>query len=111
MDWNYNETNISLEYSGDNLKKLLERVCKKENDFSQYDFIKWCDNLAMAFHDDEREGWNGEETIIAGVARNIECQWDLFLINTYSSKELHTLDFSKVVLPHHWFIEWHRELG
>lgn len=111
MDWNYNETTITLEYSFESLKKLLEQVCNKENDFSQYEFSEWCDNLTMVFHDDDREELSEEEAVAAGVARDIECQWDLFLINTYSPEELQTLDLFKIELPHHWFIEWHKELG
>jgi len=35
----------------------------------------------------------------------------LFLVNTYSLKELQNLDLSKVKLPQDWFIEWLKQLN
>ena len=45
------------------------------------------------------------------VARDIECQWDLFLVNSYSLKELENIDLSKVKLPQEWYIQWLEELN
>ncbi|ANU23391.1 hypothetical protein [Planococcus donghaensis] len=109
MNWNLNNTNITLEYSHINLKTLLEEICKNKNTFSHYEFAQWCDNLTMIFEDDERE-WDDEETVMIGVARDIECQWDLFLVNTYSMEELQSIDLSKVELPQQWFIDWKKEM-
>ena len=108
---NWNETSITLVYSSENLKNLLNMICRKENSFSQYDFSKWCDNLTMAFHDDEQEELSEVDSLAMCIAKDIECQWDLFLINNYSLKDLQNLDLSKVALPHHWFIEWLKELS
>lgn len=49
MGWNWNKTSINLSYSYENLKILLDEVCKKENQFSQVDLCRWCDNLTMAW--------------------------------------------------------------
>lgn len=111
MNWNWNETTIDFPFSSENLKNLLNSVCRKENKFSQYEFGKWCNNLTMAFDDDETEEWNEFDNIAFGIARDIECQWDLFLINTYSLKELQNLDLSKVKLPQDWFKEWLKQLN
>ena len=111
MNQNWNETSIDFSYSFENLKKLLNFICRKENKFSQYEFAKWCDNLTMAFEDDEAEELNEFDNIVFGIARDFECQWDLFLVNTYSVKELQNLDFSKVKLPQEWFIEWLKQLN
>ncbi|RRN67738.1 hypothetical protein EI200_21725 [Peribacillus simplex] len=59
----------------------------------------------MAFDDDERD------ELAFSVARDIECQWDLYLINTYSDKELRTLDLSQVSLPQEWLLKWFEELN
>lgn len=107
MNWNLNSTNITHEYSYINLKTLLEEICKNKNTFSHYEFAKWYDNLTMIF--DDRE-WDDEETVMIGVARDIECQWDLFLVNTYSLEELQSNDLSKVELPQQWFIDWKKEM-
>ncbi|MGJ3193255.1 hypothetical protein [Peribacillus frigoritolerans] len=103
MNWNWNETTIDFPK---NLKNLLNTVCRKENRFSQFEFIKWCDNLTMAFEEAEASNELGE--IAFGIARDIECQWDL---NTYSLKELQNLDLSKVKLPQYWFKEWLKQLN
>ncbi|MGG3449925.1 hypothetical protein [Domibacillus aminovorans] len=60
----------------------------------------------MAFEEDEEF-----DEIAFGIARDIECQRDLFLVNTYSSEELQNLDLSKVKLPQDWFIEWLKQLS
>ncbi|GAB6255806.1 MULTISPECIES: hypothetical protein [Bacillaceae] len=111
MNWNWNETTIDFPFSSKNLKNLLNTVCRKENRFSQYELIKWCDNLTMAFEEDEAGEFNEFDEIAFGIARDIECQWDLFLVNTYSLKELLNLDLSKVKLPQDWFIEWLEQLN
>ncbi|TVX84130.1 hypothetical protein FQP34_02635 [Peribacillus simplex] len=111
MNWNWNETTIDFPFSSENLKNLLSTVSRKENRFSQFEFIKWCDNLTMAFEEDEAEVSNELDEIAFGIARDIECQWDLFLVNTYSFKELQNLDLSKVNLPQDWFIEWLKQLN
>lgn len=108
VSWNLNDTSIILDYSYINLKTLLEKICKNENDFSHYEFAEWCENLTMII-DDERK-WSDKETIMVEVARDIECQWDLFLVNTYSLNELQTIDLSKVELPQQWFIDWMKEM-
>ncbi len=53
MNWNWNETPIDLPHSFENLKELSNIICRKENKFSQYEFVKWCENLTMAFDDDK----------------------------------------------------------
>ncbi|MGG0251099.1 hypothetical protein ABEY24_22640 [Peribacillus frigoritolerans] len=109
MNWNWNETTIDLPLSSENLKNLLKTICRKENRFSQFEFIKWCDNFTIAFEEDKAP--NELDEMAFGIARDIECQWDLFLVNTYSLKELQNLDLSKVELPQDWFIEWLKQLN
>ena len=111
MNWNWNETSIDLPHSFENLKELLTIICRKENKFSQSEIAKWCENLTMAFDDDKTEELNEFDNIAFGIARDIECQWDLFLVNTYSLEELQNLDLSKVKLPQDWYIEWLTQLN
>jgi CRISPR/Cas system CMR-associated protein Cmr3 (group 5 of RAMP superfamily) len=56
---------------------LLNKICKKENKFSQYEFAKWCDNLTMAFDDDEADDLIDRDKLASRVAQDIECQWEL----------------------------------
>ncbi|WP_264741245.1 hypothetical protein [Cytobacillus firmus] len=107
---NWNETVINLPYTFENLKILLNSFCNKENNFSHYEFTKWCDNLTMAFDDDDADNLSERDGLAFRVARDIECQWDLYLINTYSYKELQNIDMSQVSLPQEWFLSWSEEL-
>ncbi|MGE7187123.1 hypothetical protein ACQKKK_25085 [Peribacillus sp. NPDC006672] len=59
----------------------------------------------MAFDDDVRDEF------AFSVARDFECQWDLYLIHTYSDKELRILDLSQVSLPQEWLLKWLEELN
>ena len=106
--WNLNETSINLPYSYESLVGLLSCIAKNKNNFSQYDFAQWCDNFTMAF--DEAELSPIVEMAVT-VARDIECQWDLFLVNSYSLKELENIDLSKVKLAQEWYIQWLEELN
>ena len=83
--WNLNKPSINLPFSYESLVWLLSRISKKENNFSQYDFAQWCDNFTMVF-DEEELSPIVEIAVI--VARDIECQWDLFLINSYFIKRV-----------------------
>ena len=102
-DWNLNKTTITLPYSYESLNELLSCIFKNKNHFSHYDFVQWCDNFSMVFEDAELSPII-EKAVI--VSRDIECQWDLFLVNSYSLNELRKIDLSKVKLPQEWFIQW-----
>lgn len=105
---NLQKTEISQPYSLENLIMLLTRICNAENTFSEYDFAKWCDNFTIIF-DDVDVSSNTEEAL--AIARDIECQWDLYLVNTYSIKELQNIDLNMVRLPHEWYTQWLKELN
>lgn len=107
MDWNWNETSIKLSYTSENLQTLLNAVCKKENEFTQYDFAMWCDNLTMKFEDDDENELTEYDSLDFGIAREIECQWDLF----WNEKGLRKIGQSKLELPLSYFMEWSKELS
>ncbi|OHX53172.1 hypothetical protein [Planococcus faecalis] len=70
MEWNWNKTSITLPYSYENLKSLLDTVCKQENQFPQVDFCMWCDNLTTAWLDEDLSGQD-EEAIMWPKALNV----------------------------------------
>ncbi|MFY0762105.1 hypothetical protein AB1K32_25215 [Metabacillus dongyingensis] len=74
MDWNCNETSINIPYTVGDLKSLLDTLCSKENSFSQYDFVNWCDNLTMVFDNDEGTELDENDSMAFTIARDIECQ-------------------------------------
>jgi hypothetical protein len=109
MQFRYlNETIIDAPYTFINLKKLLETVCDKENKYSHFEFAKWCDNLTMIF---EEEDLNENDLRCFTIARDIECQWDLYLLDPHSKKILQSLDINQVSLPQEWFLEWLNQLN
>ncbi|WP_066060013.1 hypothetical protein [Robertmurraya korlensis] len=110
MSWNWNDTEIKLPQTFENLKALLSSICNNEHNFSHYEFAKWCNNLTMAFDDDEGEVLSEKDELAFAVARDIECQWDIYLPNTFTLVELQNLDLTKISLPHEWFEHWLREL-
>lgn len=110
MNWNWNETSIKLPYTSENFRELLDAVCREENEFSHCDFAIWCDNLTMVF-DDECDELNEYDSTVKSIARDIECQWDLYLINTYSPEELQIMDLNQVSLPQEWLHKWLREFN
>lgn len=69
MEWNWNKTSITLPYSHENFKLLLDTVCKKENQFPQINFCMWCDNLTMAWYEEDLDD---QDQLTLGVARDIE---------------------------------------
>ena len=76
-NWNLNQTSINLPYSFESLMELLSRISTNESNFSHYDFVQWRDNLTMVF--DGTELSPIVENAVR-VARDIECQWDLFWV-------------------------------
>lgn len=107
LEWNWNETSIHLPYSSENLKALLDAICKRENSFPQVDFCMWCDNLTMAWEDEDLDE---QDELAFLIARDIECQWDLHWYEFYSHEKLMKMDLSKLELPPDWFKEWAAEL-
>ncbi|MBV7505012.1 hypothetical protein KW850_07045 [Bacillus sp. sid0103] len=106
--WNLNNTLIDLQYSYESLLGLLSKILLNKNDFSHYEFALWCDNFTMIFDENELSPMDENAYI---VARDIECQWDLFLINSYPLEELQNLDLSKVTLPQDCYIQWLKRLN
>ncbi|MGX6444012.1 hypothetical protein ACWM35_12425 [Neobacillus sp. K501] len=94
---------INCSYSKENLVELLKIVVNKTNQYTHQQICNWCDMHYM-----NENGLNDEK--LYDILEDISAQWDLYLANTYSLKELQQLDFSKVKLPTEWFEGWLKEL-
>ena len=90
--------------SKENLVEILKNVVNQTSQFTHQQICNWCDkNYTVETElDDEK---------VSDVIEDISAQWDLYLTNTYSLKELQHLDFSKVKLPNEWFEGWLKELS
>ena len=45
------------------------------------------------------------------IAADVDCQWGLFLANTYTLDQLQELEFSTIKLPSAWFVDWRQQLN
>ena len=71
--------------------------------FTHQEIANWCDRMHMQFLDTDN---SAELDTAVRIAADVDCQWDLFLANTYSLDQLGRLDFSSVKLPSEWFVDW-----
>ncbi|WP_052427532.1 hypothetical protein [Neobacillus niacini] len=97
---------IDWSFSKENLVDLLKSVVNKTNHYTHQQICNWCDKHYMNYMNED--GLDDEK--LYGILEDISAQWDLYLANTFSLKELQKLDFSKVKLPIEWFEEWLNEL-
>lgn len=101
---NLNE--IDWAFSKENLVELLKSVVNKTNQYTHQQICNWCDKYYMSFMNDDRL----DNKKLYSILEDISAQWDLYLSNTFSLKELQQLDFSTVTLPILWFERWLMEL-
>ena len=67
------------------------------------DIAHWCDRFCRTFRDVDA---TTEIESLLPTMTDVDCQWELYLANTYSLSQLQNLDFSKVELPRDWFSKW-----
>ena len=99
---------IDLPFTIESLRKVLKWGLDTDNaPCTHQEIAHWCDRMHMKFFDtDEKPEFDNA----VSIAADVDCQWDLYLANTYSLKELKRLDFSKIKLPLEWFSDWLRQL-
>ncbi|MBW4489726.1 MAG: hypothetical protein KME12_18240 [Trichocoleus desertorum ATA4-8-CV12] len=103
---------IPLTFSLENFASLLAQGAGLESTtYTHQDIAHWCDRFhtALMYGDLTIED-DSALKVFADVAEEVSAQWDLYLSNTYSLKQLQTLCFSKVELPNQWFQKWHDQV-
>lgn len=99
---------INLPFTPESLRQVLSWGAMSEGaPHTHQEIAHWCDRMHMALLDVDCEP-NVDKAV--SVAADVDCQWDLFLVNTYKIEELRALDFSSVRLPVEWFTDWLRKL-
>jgi hypothetical protein len=94
---------IPLPFTVESLKEILDWGMADEAPYTHQEIANWCDRMHMQFLDsDDSPALEAAIRVAAGV----DCQWDLFLANSYSIDQLQQLDFSTVKLPKEWFEDW-----
>ncbi|MFD2444180.1 hypothetical protein ACFSO7_09350 [Bacillus sp. CGMCC 1.16607] len=78
---------------------MLKSVIYKTNQYTHQQICNWCDKHYMKYMNEDKLG----DEKLYGILEDISAQWELYLTNTFSLKELQKLDFSKIKLPIEWF--------
>lgn len=95
---------IELEFSKDNLLKLLSDGARSEDFFySHKQIAEWCERFWNKYMDVDAPS---DIEQIMPVLADVETQWDLYLANTYAISELKQVNFESERLPTDWFNKW-----
>lgn len=98
---------IDLEFTRENALNLLKGGANPdESPYSHKQIAEWCDKFWCLYLDVDAP--KGIEVLLPILA-DVETQWDLYLANTYSLKELQEGNFESVRLPIEWFEQWLQE--
>ncbi len=99
---------IDLPFSLESLEQILTWGAMPERSpHTHQEIAHWCDRMHMSLLDVDCEPYVDKAV---SVAADVDCQWGLFLVNTYKLEELRKLDFASVRLPVEWFADWLNEL-
>ena len=79
-----------------------------DSPFTHRQIARWCERFWCSYIDVDV---SPEFELLLSVLEDVDCQWDLFLANTYPFEELRTMDLDLVSMPALWFSEWLRKLG
>jgi len=100
---------ITLEFTRENtIKLLLFGEKPEESPYSHKQIAEWCERFWNKYNDIDAPE---EIEELMPVLADVETQWDLYLANTYTLKELQAQTFEKVVLPVSLFSEWLKEIN
>jgi hypothetical protein len=97
-----------LPFTRESLRQLLDWGAQAGAQYNHQEIAHWCDRMHMQFLDTDE---SPELEAAIRIAADVDCQWDLFLANTYSLEQLSQLDFAAVRLPTAWFLDWRRQLS
>jgi hypothetical protein len=78
------------------------------SEYSHKQIAEWCDQFWCKYLDVDVP--RDIEKLLP-ILTDVETQWDLYLANTYSLKELQEGNFESVCLPVGWFENWLKEVN
>ncbi len=76
--------------------------------YTHKQIAEWCDRFWRQYLDVDAEP---EIESLLPTLTDVETQWDLYLANTYSIKELQCQDFESERMPKEWFNDWLRRVA
>lgn len=89
----------ALEHTKQNLIYFLNQALNDQ--VTHLELADWCYTWCQSYWNDEINETEGLRT-----AEDIDAQWELYLINSYDTSELGTLDLSKEKMPKEWLYRW-----
>ena len=101
---------IPLDFTQDNLKKLLSDIIKETSIYSHQDFANWASKYHMQCLNQFDKGEQVDDQL-EDLLLDIDVQWDLYLFNKYSVDELLKIDLSMVKYPAELLNEWWTRLN
>ena len=101
---------IDLAFSVENATVVIAEGIKEKSErkYTHRDITYWCQRFWEEFYDIEDAPKEIENII--DILNDVDCQWDLYLANTYKLEELQSLELDEVELPTEWFEEWLEQL-
>ena len=100
---------IDLEYTKENFVTLLDYGAQPDRSpYTHKQIAEWCERFWNKYSDVDAPE---EIESIMPILADVETQWDLFLVNTYTAEELRKTDFESVRLPVEWFVNWAAEVN
>ena len=103
---------IDLPFSLDSFVRILRDGARADGSYTHQQIADWSDRFCQEVMEGSLEENATPELLrAADIALDVDAQWELFLVNTYSPDELQSIDFEAVRLPEDWFQDWLRKLG
>jgi hypothetical protein len=99
---------IPLPYTPESLARILDWGSRPDmSPYTHQEIALWCDRMHITYLDVD---FGPELERAIRVVADVDCQWDLFLANTYTLQQLQNMDFSNVRMPADWFVDWQNQL-
>lgn len=99
---------IVLPFTRDSVIRVLTYDANPEaSPYSHKQIAEWCDRFWCQYLDCDAEPAIEE---LLPVLTDVETQWDLYLVNTYSIDELCSRSFDDETMPVQWFHDWLKEI-
>jgi hypothetical protein len=103
---------LDLPFTIESLEKVLAHGTDEHSPFSHQQIADWCFRFWWEREEGSLSGILDDELdLAAGLALDVDAQWDMYLANEFTLGELQSMVFSKVTLPEEWFRNWEQELG
>ncbi len=75
---------------------------------SHKQIAEWCYSFWCQFREVNLEA---EIESLLSIIADVDAQWELYLVNTYSLEELQTKNLEHEQMPREWFDDWLRQIA